>query len=410
MCSGLWYARFAFRVLSFLPPRPHRQAGNLARKVAEARLMGGARHGGASHAHAKHCFAASLPNLPYTPSSIELAWLHEPVLGHICKIGHLPEQIEATATWLDYAKSVWEGGPVSTPTSTQRRVLSAFEVDDGMFDPIEPLTGIGRHPNYLHSMLCESTDKRHRWNQIPFKYDLQYLVLANACPSHHGAHRGGDSQNNGTMCLRRPAGARNRFYDLGSALPFGNAPLRDEDLKHGGDLCPSIATFRELYSRRCIDFDEYYAWESQPYSASVWWARVPVDLRAKMRFYNVPVMEGSPEEARNGTYRGNDSFLSLLLASARPDDFVVVKVDIEGQMGAPEMAIVQSIGARPELSALVDEIFFECHFYSIEHSTMPGGYPNGWGAINRTTSPSVDDALKLMYKLRQRGIRSHFWI
>ena len=203
-------------------------------------------------------------------------------------------------------------------------------------------------------------------------------------------------------------------------MPFGDAgkggePVarRREDLLRGGMLGPSIATFQELYRRRCVEFDDYYAWESTNYNPATWWSGLPIDVRAKMHFYNVPVDEGARGQAQNGSYASTNSFLNLLLASAKPKDFVVVKVDIEGQLGAPEFAIVESIATRPELAALVDEIFFESHFYSMEHSAKPSSYPSGWGpAVLKRTGEleTVDDALYVMYMLRRQGIRSHFWV
>ena len=58
-----------------------------------------------------------------------------------------------------------------------------------------------------------------------------------------------------------------------------------------------------------------------------------------------------------GPRRG--SFLRLLKSAVTVDDYVVVKVDIEG---GPELKIVESIAHIPELSELVDEMYFEYHF------------------------------------------------
>ena len=93
----------------------------------------------------------------------------------------------------------------------------------------------------------------------------------------------------------------------------------------------------------------------------------------------------------------------MLNLTAKPEDFVALKVDIEGQVGGPELAIVNAIAHNAQLARLVDEIFFEYHFWfdSINF---------GWGKIDRAKMGTVDDAMLLMHKLRQRGIRSHFWI
>ena len=113
-----------------------------------------------------------------------------------------------------------------------------------------------------------------------------------------------------------------------------------------------------------------------------------------MRFYNIPV-----EERSDGKSNPN-SFLHLLKNFVTPEDFVVIKVDIDTP-GA-EVPIVKAIAEYPSLSNLVDEIFFEYHVYM-------DGLSFGW-RDNTSDKDDVDDALKLMYKLRQLGIRSHFWI
>jgi len=77
----------------------------------------------------------------------------------------------------------------------------------------------------------------------------------------------------------------------------------------------------------------------------------------------------------------------------------VLKLDIDG---GPEMQIVHAIANCPELAELVDEIFFEYHFYF-------DGENFGWGE-DPQPGHTVDDALALMTKLRRHGIRSHFWI
>ena len=81
---------------------------------------------------------------------------------------------------------------------------------------------------------------------------------------------------------------------------------------------------------------------------------------------------------------------------------VILKLDIDG---GPELEIAEAIGARSDLQALVDEIFFEYHFWFDDLDF-------GWGNQRnvRRQVGVVDDALRLMLKLRNSGVRSHFWI
>ena len=91
------------------------------------------------------------------------------------------------------------------------------------------------------------------------------------------------------------------------------------------------------------------------------------------------------------------SFLKMLPHAATREDFVSVKLDIDG---GPELEIAYGIANRPELAELVDEFFFEYHF-DFE------GNKFGWGA---PPPIAVDEAIKLMHHLRAVGIRSHFWV
>ena len=86
------------------------------------------------------------------------------------------------------------------------------------------------------------------------------------------------------------------------------------------------------------------------------------------------------------------------MARASPEDFVVVKVDIDTP--AAELTIMEAIADRPEIAALIDEIFFEYHFWF-------DGLEFGWLG---NVQGDVDTAVGLMRRLRALGIRSHFWI
>ena len=87
--------------------------------------------------------------------------------------------------------------------------------------------------------------------------------------------------------------------------------------------------------------------------AEHWWSQVPASVSPRLSFYNLPA---SALESEHGA----SSVLSHLQAAATPEDFVSMKVDID--YVPVEGAIVRSIAQRPELSRLVDELFFEYHF------------------------------------------------
>ena len=66
---------------------------------------------------------------------------------------------------------------------------------------------------------------------------------------------------------------------------------------------------------------------------------------------------------------------------------------------------------EPQLSALVDEVFFEYHL-RVDDASPPRqatcGKRSAQNAEGRCDTPT--DAIELMQKLRRLGIRSHFWI
>ena len=164
----------------------------------------------------------------------------------------------------------------------------------------------------------------------------------------------------------------------------------------GSAVGPSLPLFLSLYERNCIRFDHAYGWEATKFDEALWWRHVPADVRPRLTFYNEPVTAAA--------------FVDHLATHTHPEDFVVLKVDIDG---GPEVEIVEEIARRPELAARVDELFFEYHFDF-------DGLDFGWhirrpGARRRfrydtVSNASVDDALGLMRRLREAGVRSHFWV
>ena len=281
------------------------------------------------------------------------------------------------------------------PTDTEQPLLSRF----GEQNFIEPLTGSARHPLWLprgfdHGSGCfgnaSATVQERKsaltWKRANFRastWDTSYLVLTNHC--------------NERGKPRRPCAikARNIYYDLGCTTYRGK-------VSSGlGGYGPSIPLFYQLFERRCIEFDRIFAWEAKEYTPTKWWQDVPISVRSKLHFFNVPVNETA--DPGDGKPNSN-SFLAMLAATAREEDFVALKVDIEGQNGAPELDIVRAIADTPALARLVDELFFEYHFWF-------DGVDFGWGVMEKESKAgTVDDALRLMHALRERGVRSHFWV
>lgn len=250
------------------------------------------------------------------------------------------------------------------------------------------------------------------------KYDTGYIIPANFCRVNRTdtrvnaseaqstltthSQRGGCRHSTPSACRAATIGhggaacGRNLLYDLGCTtygqrFPPGALP------KNG--RAPSIPFFEAMYASNCLTFDEIWAWEAKKYDLAAWWRPVPADLRSKLHFYNVPVDE------RPGS---QTSALRVLEATARPEDFCVVKVDIDGAMET-ELTFVRSIADNPNLSRLVDELFFEYHFLA-DNLTIGWNMQQHNASQPRYTTDTVDDALELLQRLRRNGVRSHFWI
>ena len=163
-------------------------------------------------------------------------------------------------------------------------------------------------------------------------------------------------------------------------------------------LDPSTPLLYRLYQDRCLEPDAIYSWELRKgVTSAEWWGSAPASLRSKTHFFEVPVVEGELDEALAGKPNPS-SFLQMLAFTSRPEDFVVVKLDIDTP--AIEQTIIAVLSQRPDLAALVDELFFEYHFDF-------DGLDFGW---DLNVQGDVDTALGTMFRLRSLGIRAHFWI
>eukprot|EP00439_Symbiodinium_sp_Y106_P087410 s8_g50.t1 len=309
----------------------------------------------------------------YVPSAFDKEWTEQTRMGQICKLA-LQQKAKA-ALWLNYSKAVFKpvvDQPARDPTPQEEEVLSYFLDKDKRRHWIEPLSGVARNP---HSV-CPNTGGVD-------KFDIQYLVLDSYCG------------------IPGPK-PRVKLFDMGCTTNWNwknpQYDFQNVDYRKGVGLGPSIPLFFNMYRDRCMEFDDIYGWEARNLNQNEWWYPLPDHIRERTRFYNIPVNETPCEMTTQGVFAEKGSFLHMLPHAAKPEDFVVVKMDIDG---GPELAIMEALARYPELSSLVDEIFFEYHFW------FDGGN-FGWGQVN--PERNVDTALDLMRRLRLAGIRSHFWI
>ena len=160
----------------------------------------------------------------------------------------------------------------------------------------------------------------------------------------------------------------------------------------GGGIQPSLPLLEAIYRRGCVTFDAIWAWEARPHDPKAWWKHVPNATRNVLTFANRPVT--------------HEEFFGTLTREATRDDFVALKLDIDSP--GLELAMVRAIADRPEYYHLIDELMFEFHvnLRKLGNATKAAAL----AALNGMANSTVREALDLMQLLRQRGIRSHFWV
>lgn len=330
----------------------------------------------------------------YNASPVEVEWHNR--TSDNCGLIRAQAKYPAVARWLRAAYDAMfvEG---ALPRA-DNEVFSQLQDGRGCSMPIEPLSGALRHP--CSDGICGHPVKCNHSKQTSLM-NISYIVLANGC-----------GQSRGCGSLQR---GRRLLYDLGCALPgpirgqwtrfvqkFGtrkqsNGESLDdfglqqylERIRKSERVSPigaSIPLFRSMYQRQCIEFDHIYAWEANVYEPGVWHATlnfsVPEADRQKISFFNEPVTETNA--------------LDMLLRTARPNDFVAFKLDIDSPK--LENALVDQILNTPALHSRIDELFWEYHGHVDDHVTLPVAQGN------------VSHGLEKMSALRRLGIRSHLWV
>lgn len=273
------------------------------------------------------CFLGHLNT--YIPSSSERMW-HGEITGKICEISSDPAQIEH----------------VSLALKGDVRYMSFM--GDG--SPIEPLTGIGRHP--FANVGCKKNKQKNE--HMTSIFNISYLNISDLCG--------------------KPKPPRAFFVDMGCAA------YDETDAKPGG-VSSSIPLFSNMYSKSCVTFDKIFAWEARSYPT--WWSKVPDRMRSKIEFHNFKV---------------DANQVQTLLKQFQPSDFVTVKLDIDHTETELEVVTVLEKHAH-----LIDELFFEYHYYF-------DGLDFGWGHKVKHSKHNATSAIQLMTHLRKKGIRAHFWI
>jgi hypothetical protein len=261
---------------------------------------------------------------------------------------------------------------------------------DGRTVYLEPLTDLLRMPTFP----CETT----KW---PAPIDFHYLWFA-----------GGYND-----VPKIPEGRQAIFLDLGAGIwskqidMFNNSAMEWLVLK---------------YERESgVQWDKVMAWELHRYSEAQLYQGVPDHIKPKMVHFNQPATADRTQE--NWPWRH--------VLAAHPDDFVVIKMDID--TAHIENPLAEQIMTDPELYGRVDVFFWEKHWHrankhsdvgcaqiaggsKAEHAAPGAGetpcvHPGGFhkqgvyhgGDGNREVM--LADVYRNFTHLRKMGILAHPW-
>lgn len=133
--------------------------------------------------------------------------------------------------------------------------------------------------------------------------------------------------------------------------------------------------------------DAVFAWEIA-HNETEFFLGMPDGLRRVTTFLGAVVMDdGSVQNP-----------LVQLRRAARPDDFVVFKLDIDYSQW--EWTIIQALRSDASLGALVDVLFWEHHHQFGEMTRF-------WGGSSDSRRPSA--SAREFAALREMGVAAHVW-
>ena len=299
----------------------------------------------------------------YVPSPLERWWLQNAGLvaeqskrwSRGCEA--VVADVAGINKWLEVARD----RETSSNSGWSPDIFSYHEYCPGgarMRVPIEPLFAMLRHPRF-HCFGCSAGCKRNE--DFATALNKSHLL-----PPWHDE------------VLSRQPSRRAFLFDLGASTYTAGA---------GG---ASMSWFITSYERRGIVFDRVLAWEAKLHPPEkIFGPPLPPAVLHRLSYFNLPlsVIKG---------HRHNP--LSAVAELVRPDDFAVVKVDFDSP--TLEAALVEQMLA-PEISALVDELYFEQHVGDIALAKYKYGPKVG---------ARLNESYDLFSRLRFAGIRAHPWV
>jgi hypothetical protein len=169
--------------------------------------------------------------------------------------------------------------------------------------------------------------------------------------------------------------------------PYRRALLFDM----GGSRWNDVAGSRWISSKLAgmgLMFEHIYVWEMKLAIGKLYFEGADAEWMGRMHFFNWPV---------KGDVGDNDNPFTILKTIATPEDFVVVKLDID--FPPVETALVNQLLLDPSITSLVDEFSFEHHVYLPDMLKW-------WG----TDVPgNLSFSYSIFRRLRELGVHAHSW-
>jgi hypothetical protein len=220
---------------------------------------------------------------------------------------------------------------------------------------VEPLLPPMRHPKWCLPPPSSSTRKKK--NHPPYLLDILYLV-------HDFAQ----------FCRNIPSHAKTIFVDLGASLQF-------DFHKKTTPVLQLLELYRDYGN---IRFDHIYAFELKPENPKDVFAKLPRHLFPAYHWINVGI---------NTDVNSPFNPWNLLRDQYVPDDFVVIKLDVDKT--SIEVELIRQLLQDPQLIAIVDVLYWE------HHVSLTEWYPY---------QETMEKSLKLFAELRAKGIAAHYWV
>ena len=238
------------------------------------------------------------------------------------------------------------------------------KIHEKKFSYIEPLVGLLRHPKACIDVNNVSVLTKRYQQQVVV--DKNYMII-DAWPLVH---------NSRSTISPEP---KVMYFDLGASRYTSGK---------GGS---SQQWFHDVLQGKCLNITDWFMWEATKHNATGVFSQIPGYARPGYRWFNTFLQT----DANSG-----DNPLNVLLVEAKKEDVVIFKIDFDS--AKIELELIEEILEFPQVSELIDELFFEFHF-NLEilrrHWRLPTTFPL-WNS----------DALRLFTRLREIGLRSHAWV